>query len=98
MTLLNVLYIPGLGINLLSRGALYEAGLHGSFNKGAIYMRADNGSLVLKAVKRDSIYIINWISENMRYTAFPAECATEASDFSLKPPYILTEENAPRTV
>jgi hypothetical protein len=59
MTLLNVLYIPGLGINLLSGGALYKAGLYGSFNKGVIYIRADNGSLVLKAVKRDSIYIMN---------------------------------------
>jgi hypothetical protein len=59
MTLSNVLYIPGLGINLLSRGALYKADLHGSFDKGAIYMRADNGSLILKAVKRDSIYIMN---------------------------------------
>jgi hypothetical protein len=59
MTLLNVLYIPGLGINLLSGDALCEAGLHGSFNKGAIYMRADDGSLILKAVKRDGIYIVN---------------------------------------
>jgi hypothetical protein len=98
MTLLNVLYIPGLGINLLSRGALYKAGLHGSFNKGVIYMRADNGSLVLKAIKRDNIYIMNWISENMRYIIFPAEYATEASDFSLKPPYTPTEENALRTI
>jgi hypothetical protein len=59
MTLLNILYIPGLGTNLLSRGALYKAGLYRSFNKSAIYIRADNNSLILKAIKRDSIYIIN---------------------------------------
>jgi DNA-directed RNA polymerase subunit L len=59
ITLLNVLYIPGLGTNLLSRGALYKADLYRSFDKGAIYIRADNSSLVLKAIKRDSIYIIN---------------------------------------
>jgi hypothetical protein len=51
MTLLNILYVPGLSTNLLSRGAFYKAGLYGSFNKGAIYMRADDGSLVLKAIK-----------------------------------------------
>jgi hypothetical protein len=59
MTLLNILYIPGLSINLLSGGALYKAGLHENFNKGVIYIRADNSSLILKAVKRDNIYIIN---------------------------------------
>jgi hypothetical protein len=59
MTLLNILYIPGLGINLLSKGVFYKAGLHGSFNKNIIYIRADNSSLILKAVKRDDIYIMN---------------------------------------
>jgi hypothetical protein len=46
-------------MNLLSRNILYKASLHGSFNKGVIYIRADNSSLVLKAIKRDNIYIIN---------------------------------------
>jgi hypothetical protein len=59
MTLLNILYVPGLGINLLSGGVLCKAGLYGSFDKSVIYIRADNGSLVFKAVKRDNIYIIN---------------------------------------
>jgi hypothetical protein len=86
MTLLNILYIPGLGTNLLSGGALCEAGLYKSFNKRAIYMRADNGSLVLKAVKQDGIYIMNWISKNVRHMAFPAEPTHGASDLSLKPP------------
>jgi hypothetical protein len=98
MTLLNVLYIPGLGTNLLSEGALYKAGLHRSFDKGTMYMRAEDGSLVLKTVKRDSIYIINWISKDVRHIIFPAESAIEASDFSLKPPCIPTEENVPRTI
>jgi hypothetical protein len=59
MTLLNILYISGLGTNLLFKGIFYKADLYGSFNKGAIYMRADNSSLILKAIKRDNIYIIN---------------------------------------
>jgi hypothetical protein len=59
MILLNILYIPGLGTNLLFKGAFYKAGFHRSFNKGVIYIRADNNSLILKAVKRDNIYIIN---------------------------------------
>jgi hypothetical protein len=59
MTLLNVLYVPGLGTNLLFKGTLYKAGLYKSFNKRVIYIRADNSSLVLKAIKQDNIYIIN---------------------------------------
>jgi hypothetical protein len=59
MTLLNILYIFKLGINLLFKGALYKANLYGSFNKNVIYIRADNNNLILKAVKRDNIYIIN---------------------------------------
>jgi hypothetical protein len=59
MTLLNILYISGLNTNLLFKSILYKANLHESFNKGAIYIRADNNNLVLKAIKRDNIYIIN---------------------------------------
>jgi hypothetical protein len=59
MILLNILYILGLNTNLLFKGILYKAGLYGSFNKGVIYIRADNSNLVLKVIKRDNIYIIN---------------------------------------
>jgi hypothetical protein len=59
MTLLNILYIPGLGTNLLFKGVFYKANLYENFDKNVIYIRADNNSLILKAVKRDNIYIIN---------------------------------------
>jgi hypothetical protein len=59
MILLNILYIPGLGINLLFKGVFYKVNLYRSFNKGVIYIRADNSSLIFKTVKRDNIYIIN---------------------------------------
>jgi hypothetical protein len=38
MTLSNILYIPGLGTNLLSKDILYKAGLYKSFNKRVIYI------------------------------------------------------------
>jgi hypothetical protein len=59
MILLNILYIPRFNTNLLFKGILYKANLYGSFNKGVIYIRADNNSLVFKAIKRNNIYIIN---------------------------------------
>jgi hypothetical protein len=38
-------------MNLLFKSILYKANLHGSFNTGAIYIRADNSNLVLKIIK-----------------------------------------------
>jgi hypothetical protein len=46
-------------MNLLFKGVFYKVNLYKSFDKGVIYIRADNSSLVFKAVKRDNIYIIN---------------------------------------
>jgi hypothetical protein len=51
INLLNVLYVPDLGINLFSGTALYEKGLRGSFNKLTLYIHNKKGSLVLKAIK-----------------------------------------------
>jgi hypothetical protein len=46
-------------MNLLSKDVLYKVNLYKSFNKGVIYIRAKNSSLILKTIKRDNIYIIN---------------------------------------
>ena len=51
INLSNVLYIPNLGVNLLSGAALCNIGLQGSFDKQALYIHNKKGSLVLKAVK-----------------------------------------------
>ena len=71
INLLNILYIPNLGVNLLSRNTLYEKGLQGSFNKQALYIYNKKGNLVLKAVKQGGIYIINRIASNLELSAFP---------------------------
>jgi hypothetical protein len=49
--LLNILDIPGLSTNLLSKGVFYKVNLYRSFNKDIIYIRADNSSLTLKVIK-----------------------------------------------
>ena len=51
MNLSNVLYVPDLGVNLLSGAALCNMGLQGSFDKQALYIHNKKGSLVLKAIK-----------------------------------------------
>ena len=72
MNLSNVLYVPDLGVNLLSGAALCNMGLQGSFDKQALYMHDKKGSLVLKAVKQNGIYIVNRIARGLQSVAFPA--------------------------
>ena len=71
MNLSNVLYVPDLGVNLLSGNALCQKGLQGSFDKRALYMHDKKGSLVLKAVKQGGIYIVNRIAPDLGLSAFP---------------------------
>lgn len=70
MNLANVLYVPDLGVNLLSGTALCNKGLKGSFDKRALYMHDKSGGLVLKAVKQGGIYIVNRVSHGLQDTAF----------------------------
>ena len=72
MNLSNVLYVPDLGVNLLSGAALCNMGLQGSFDKRALYMHDKKGSLILKAVKQNGIYIVNRIAKGLQSVAFPA--------------------------
>jgi hypothetical protein len=71
MNLLNILYVPDLGVNLLSGNALCEKGLHNSFNKLALYMHDKKGRLILKTIKQGGIYIVNRIALNLGQSAFP---------------------------
>jgi hypothetical protein len=51
MNLLNILYVFNLSVNLLSRNALYEKELHGSFNKLTLYIHDKKSRLILKTIK-----------------------------------------------
>jgi hypothetical protein len=71
INLLNVFYVSDLGVNLLSRNALCEKELYGSFNKLALYMHDKKDRLILKTIKQGGIYIVNRIALNLRQSAFP---------------------------
>ena len=72
MNLSNIFYISDFEINLFSENFLYQNGLHENFDKYILYIHAENGSLILKTVKQNSIYIVNWITENLQNSAFHA--------------------------
>jgi hypothetical protein len=80
MNLSNILYVPDLGVNLLSGNALCQKGLQGSFNKRALYMHDKKESLVLKTVKQRGIYIVNRIVSDLGLSAFPIAVINANSD------------------
>ena len=65
VTLSNVYYVPGLGVNLLSGKKLCESGLEGQFNAKVLRMRSKSGKTMVKATQAGGIYIVNWISEDI---------------------------------
>jgi hypothetical protein len=78
--LLNVLYISNLSVNLLFRTSLYNVGLVRSFNKKALYIWVKNNSLMLKAVRKDDIYIVNWINKAVKECVFLTSVQSMPSD------------------
>jgi hypothetical protein len=46
MTLANVLYIPGLGVNLLSGRRICEAGLTRQFSKSHMYFKCGKNKII----------------------------------------------------
>jgi hypothetical protein len=70
MVLKNVLYVPKLGVNLLSARCLYEVGLVRSFNSGKMYFKL-NRKTVIKATMENGLYIVNHVSTQYKETAFP---------------------------
>ena len=70
MLLADCLYIPDLGVNLLSARRLCEAGLKGSFNNNKMYFKNGKEKIV-QAVMRDGLYIVTNIADGYEEAAFP---------------------------
>ena len=61
----DILYISGLGINLLSAQYLCQRGLIGSFNENRIYFK--NGkNIIIKAIIQNGLYIVSHVANNPR--------------------------------
>ncbi len=70
--LANVLYVPGLGVNLLSGRRMCQKGLHGGFDKNSIWMRNEQGRRVLTADQQGGVYIVNKIAPDLNEFALIA--------------------------
>ena len=78
--LVTALYVPGLGVNLLSVRRLCEMGLKGSFDENGLYMRDRQGQLVLRAPVCNGVYIVDKVTKGLDEIALIAAMAGEVRD------------------
>ena len=69
MVLKDVLYVPKIGVNLVSARRLCQAGLTGSFDDSHMYFKQDNKKVVTATMTND-LYIITHVSKKCQDTAF----------------------------
>jgi Reverse transcriptase (RNA-dependent DNA polymerase)/gag-polypeptide of LTR copia-type len=79
MLLSGVLYVPGLGINLLSARRVCQAGLKGYFGATEMYFKHKHGKKkIITATMNDGLYIVTHVAEGYEDTAFAGAIANEA--------------------
>ena len=70
MLLKDVLFVPNLGVNLLSsRKICSQPGVKGSFDSQTMYFTRENVKII-RADIQGGIYIVSWIAKGLEETAF----------------------------
>jgi hypothetical protein len=67
----DVLFVPNLGVNLISAKRLCKKGLEGSFDKTHMYV-SKGGNIAVLAEQKDGLYIVSHVSSKYRGKAFIA--------------------------
>jgi hypothetical protein len=79
MILKNVLFVPNLGINLLSGRRLCEAGLRGSFSANSMQFLSGDQP-VITAEMTNGLYIVSHVHDRSKEMAFPIMTRESDSD------------------
>jgi hypothetical protein len=69
MLLADCLYVPDLGVNLMSARRLCEGGLKGAFNDKKMYFKNGNKTIV-RATMREGLYIVTNVASGYEEKAF----------------------------
>jgi hypothetical protein len=72
VTLKNVLYVPGLGVNLLSARALCQRGLKGEFNFNNLVIKKGD-QILISATIDNGLYVVNWVAQGLEEYAFSSQ-------------------------
>ena len=71
MLLKDVLFVPGLGVNLLSARRLCQAGLKGSLDSNTMVFKLGKKRIVT-ATMTNGLYVVSHVSRGYREVAFPS--------------------------
>ena len=69
-----ILYVPKLGVNLLSGKRMCKKGLQGSFDRHGLYMHDKDGKLVIEAPGKGGVYVVKHIAKGLHEFALSAMC------------------------
>ena len=72
--LVNILYVPLLGVNLLSGRKLCQRGLIRHFNERHLWLDDKQGKRVIQAKEYRGVYIVLAITKGFEETAFTITC------------------------
>ena len=67
----DTLFVPGLGVNLISAKRLCKKGLQGSFDKDSMYVSKE-GKPVVMAKQKEGLYVVSHVSSKYKGKAFIA--------------------------
>ena len=81
----SVLYVPQLGVNLLSGKRMCGKGLRGSFDEKALYMHDRHGNLAIEAREHGGVYIVNHIAKGLDEFALAAMLYHDVLTTGLRP-------------
>ena len=70
LLLKDVLYVPGLGINLLSARRVCQAGLYGVFTNTKMYFMNKEKEKIISAKMSDGLYIVTHVAAGYKEKAF----------------------------
>jgi hypothetical protein len=71
MLLADVLYVPGLGVNLLSARRICQSGLKGSFDRDKMFFKLHKEKII-EATMRNGLYIVTHVADGFQDKAFIA--------------------------
>jgi hypothetical protein len=91
MLLADTLFVPNLGVNLLSGRRMCQAGLKGSIREDKLYFKLGKKRIV-HATMQQGLYIVTHVANGYEETAFPA---TLLPSTTLKPAPVLVSQITP---
>ena len=89
--LAKCLYVPGLGVNLLSGRRLCSTGLRGSFDSKGLYLHDKHGKEMLRALTKNGIYIVDTVAPQLNEYALMARIRQRDTGVAMPAMINLTE-------